>query len=95
MGSEMCIRDSGSYAPLSRPLFIYVRSDAAQQDHIVEFVRYYLSPGGQELGASVGCIPFPQQVYDLSLAKLNGGVTGTVFGGDDAFKGPVVEGLQR
>ncbi|MDE2786823.1 MAG: PstS family phosphate ABC transporter substrate-binding protein [Chloroflexota bacterium] len=87
--------NNGSYAPLSRPLFIYVRSDAAQQDHIAEFVRYYLSPGGQELSASVGYIPFPQQVYDLGLTKFNSGTVGTVFGGDNAFKGPVVDGLQR
>ena len=85
--------NNGSYAPLSRPLFIYVRSDAAQQDHIAEFVRYYLSPDGQELAASVGYIPFPQQVYDLGLSKFNSGATGTVFGGDDAFKGSVVDGL--
>ena len=87
--------NNGSYAPLSRPLFIYVRSDAAQQAHIAEFVRYYLSPDGQQLAASVGYIPFPQQVYDLSLAKLNTGATGTVFGGDDAFEGSVVDGLMK
>ena len=87
--------NNGSYTPLSRPLFIYVRSDAAQKPHIAEFVRYYLSPGGQELAASVGYIPFPQEVYDLGLSKFNSGATGTVFGGDDAFKGSVVEGLQR
>ena len=87
--------NNGSYAPLSRPLFIYVRSDAAQQAHIAEFVRYYLSPDGQQLAASVGYIPFPQQVYDLSLAKLNTGATGTVFGGDNAFEGSVVDGLMK
>ena len=85
--------NNGSYAPLSRPLFIYVRSDAAQQEHIAEFVRYYLSPSGQELAASVGYIPFPQEVYDLGLTKFNSGTVGTVFGGDDAFKGPVTQGL--
>ena len=87
--------NNGSYAPLSRPLFIYVRSDAAQQEHIAEFVRYYLSPSGQELAASVGYIPFPQQVYDLGLSKFNSRATGTVFGGDDAFKGSVVDGLMK
>ncbi len=87
--------NNGSYAPLSRPLFIYVRADGAQQEHIAEFVRYYLSPSGQELAASVGYIPFPQQVYDLGLSKLNSGATGTVFGGDNAFKGSVADGLQR
>ena len=85
--------NNGSYAPLSRPLFIYVRSDAAEQEHISEFVKYYLSANGQELAASVGYIPFPQQVYDLGLAKLEAGTVGTVFGGDDAFKGPVADGL--
>ena len=87
--------NNGSYAPLSRPLFIYVREDAAQEEHIAEFVRYYLSDQGQALAASVGYIPFPQQVYDLGLAKFNAGMTGTVFGGDSAFKGSVAEGLMR
>ncbi len=87
--------NNGSYAPLSRPLFIYVRSDAAQEPHIAEFVRYYLSSDGQKLAASVGYIPFPQQVYDLGLTKFNSGATGTVFGGDNSFKGSVVDGLMK
>ncbi len=87
--------NNGSYAPLSRPLFIYVRSDAAQEDHIAEFVRYYLSDHGQELAASVGYIPFPQEVYDLALNLFNAGSTGTVFGGENAYKGPVADGLTR
>lgn len=87
--------NNGSYAPLSRPLFIYVRSDAAQQEHIAEFVRYYLSDHGRRLAASVGYIPFPATVYDLALAKFEAGATGTVFGGDNAYKGPVADGLAR
>ena len=87
--------NNGSYAPLSRPLFIYVRADAAQEQHIAEFVRYYLGENGQRLAASVGYIPYPQEVYDLALAKFNAGGTGTVFGGDNAFKGPVAEGLMK
>ncbi len=87
--------NNGSYAPLSRPLFIYVQADAAQQEHLAEFVRYYLSPSGHELASSVGYIPFPQEVYDLSLTKFNSGVVGTVFGGDNAFKGSVVDGLMK
>ncbi len=87
--------NNGTYAPLSRPLFIYVRADAAEQAHVSEFVRYYLSHEGQELAASVGYIPFPGEVYDLSLAKFNAGTVGTVFGGDNAFKGPIADGLMR
>ena len=87
--------NNGSYAPLSRPLFIYVRTDAAQEQHIAEFVRYYLGDNGQQLAASVGYIPFPHQVYDLALDKFNASGTGTVFGGDNAFKGAVADGLMR
>ena len=87
--------NNGSYAPLSRPLFIYVRADAAQKDHVAEFVRYYLSKNGRRLAASVGYIPFPEGVYNLGLAKFEARTTGTVFGGDNAFKGPVAEGLTK
>ena len=87
--------NNGSYAPLSRPLFIYVQADAARETHVAEFVRYYLSGEGQRLAASVGYIPFPGAVYDLALGKLEAGATGTVFGGQNAFKGAVVEGLAR
>ena len=87
--------NNGSYAPLSRPLFIYVRADAAQETHVAEFVRYYLGGEGQRLAASVGYIPFPGAVYDLALGKFEAGATGTVFGGQNAFKGAVVEGLAR
>ena len=87
--------NNGSYAPLSRPLFIYVRSDAAEQAHIAEFIRYYLSAEGQRLAASVGYIPFPGTVYDLAQARFDSGTTGTVFGGENAYKGPVADGLTR
>ena len=80
---------------MSRPLFIYVRSDAARQAHIAEFVRYYLGAEGRRLAASVGYIPFPESVYDLALGRFEAGTTGTVFGGENAYKGPVAEGLTR
>ena len=100
-GGNGCIAPSdaainnGTYAPLSRPLFIYVRADAATEPHIAEFVKYYLGTEGRNLAASVGYIPFPGEIYDLVLAKLNAGTTGTVFGGNNAFKGSVAEGLTR
>ena len=39
--------NNGAYAPLSRPLFIYVRKDAATTPHIAEFIRYYLGSEGR------------------------------------------------
>ena len=39
--SEDTVRD-GSYKPLSRPLFIYVRKDALERPEVEAFVRFYL-----------------------------------------------------
>ena len=90
--TDAAIND-GSYAPLSRPLFIYVRKDAAQTPHIAEFIRYFLGAEGQQLAAEVGYIPFPQAVYDLALAKFENGTTGAAFGGDNPLEGSVEQVL--
>lgn len=39
--SEKTVRD-GTYNPLSRPLFIYVRKDALERPEVEAFVRFYL-----------------------------------------------------
>lgn len=90
--TDTAIND-GSYSPLSRPLFIYVRKDAAQTPHIAEFIRYFLSSEGQQLAAEVGYIPYPQEVYDLALAKFENGTIGAAFGGDNPMEGSVAEVL--
>ncbi len=47
-GGEGCVEPStdtaqdGSYAPLSRPLFVYVSDTAAQQEHVSDFVDFYI-----------------------------------------------------
>ncbi len=85
--------NNGSYAPLSRPLFIYVRSDVAQEPHIKSFIEYYLSPEGRQLVSEVGYIPYPDEVYDLALVRFQQGITGTLFGGENPQKGPVADVL--
>ena len=90
--TDAAIND-GSYFPLSRPLFIYVRKDAAQTPHIAEFIRYFLGAEGRELAAEVGYIPFPPAVYALALAKFENGVTGPAFGGDNPLEGSVEQVL--
>ena len=86
--------NNGTYAPLSRPLFIYVRKDATQMAHVRKFVEYYLSTEGRLLAAEVGYIPFPDEVYNLGLGRLANGTTGTLFGGENPIKGPVADVLR-
>jgi len=86
--TEKVIND-GTYAPLSRPLFIYVRRDSAAHPQVREFVRYYLGEDGRKLVDDVGYIPFPGRVYALALARFNKGATGTLFGGSNPRRGSV------
>ncbi|NJN17705.1 MAG: PstS family phosphate ABC transporter substrate-binding protein [Oscillochloris sp.] len=70
----------GSYQPLSRPIFIYVRSDALAAPALHAFVEYYLQNGIQFVTAA-GAIPLPPRAYELNLQRLERGVTGSVFDG--------------
>ena len=58
--------NDGSYKPLSRPLFIYVRDTAAQRAEVKEFIQFYLSDGAK-LVKEVGYVPLPPQAYKLAL----------------------------
>ncbi|MDO8615186.1 MAG: PstS family phosphate ABC transporter substrate-binding protein [Dehalococcoidia bacterium] len=58
-----------SYAPLSRPLFVYVRGDALERPEVKAFMRFYLENGKQLVG-EVGYVEAPDSVYQQELAKL-------------------------
>ncbi len=70
----------GTYTPLSRPLFIYVRDTAAQRPEVVEFIKFVLNEGA-ELTKEVGYVPLPPQAYQTALKHFTDKKMGTVFGG--------------
>jgi phosphate transport system substrate-binding protein len=72
--------NDGSYSPLSRPLFIYVRDTAAKRAEVAEFIKFFLTDGA-ELAKEVGYVPLPPEAYKLALNHFNNGKMGTVFGG--------------
>jgi phosphate transport system substrate-binding protein len=72
--------NDGSYAPLSRPLFIYVRDTAAKRAEVAELIKFFLTDGAK-LAEEVGYVPLPPQAYKLALDHFNNGKMGTVFGG--------------
>ena len=72
--------NDGSYQPLSRPLFIYVRDTAAKRAEVKEFIQFYLGEGA-DLVKEVGYVPLPAQAYQLALKHFSDGKLGTVFGG--------------
>ena len=71
----------GTYAPLSRPIFIYVNAAAASKPEVKEFVEFYLNHG-EKLTSQVQGVPLSSKVYTLALNRFHRGKTGTVFFGE-------------
>jgi phosphate transport system substrate-binding protein len=60
---------NGTYAPLSRPIYIYVRKDAAEKDVVQEFVKFYIE-NVPELAEEVGYIPLPGAKYQSVMKQF-------------------------
>ncbi len=77
--SDQTIND-GTYRPLSRPIFIYISTEAADRPEIQAFVRFYLE-NAPDLVSEVGYVPLPDNVYRMALERFENRVTGSVFAG--------------
>ncbi|MBI4497744.1 MAG: PstS family phosphate ABC transporter substrate-binding protein [Chloroflexi bacterium] len=76
---------NGTYQPLSRPIFIYVKVSAMERPEVREFVRFYLDPkNAQPFIQETGYVPFPDQYYQLGWQRFETKQAGTVFGGKAA-----------
>ncbi len=62
--------NDGSYAPLSRAIFIYPSKKAMERPEVQEFIKFYMSPTGQELAEEVGYVKLPQSKYDENITLL-------------------------
>ncbi|MGQ0720346.1 MAG: PstS family phosphate ABC transporter substrate-binding protein [Candidatus Eiseniibacteriota bacterium] len=71
--------NNGTYAPLSRPIFIYVTTTAAARPEVSSFVSFYLESAPQ-LVSEVGYVPLPDAVYELAAKRFEARVPGTVYG---------------
>ncbi len=60
---------NGTYAPLSRPIFIYVNNEGAKRPEVVKFVEFYLQEAAG-LVTDVGYIPLPDSEYQAQLEKF-------------------------
>jgi phosphate transport system substrate-binding protein len=61
--------ESGEYAPLSRPLFIYVSDRGMAKPQVRRFVEFYLQEGAP-LVREVGYIALKPDQYEAELAKI-------------------------
>ena len=61
---------NGTYAPLSRPVFIYVSEPASKRPEVADFVKFYLT-NAPTLVPDVGYIPLSSEEYQAETAKFN------------------------
>lgn len=61
--------NNGSYAPLSRPIFIYVSKKSSQKKEVFEFVNFYMTKA-KDLVTEVGYVPLPNKDYTAHLNKF-------------------------
>jgi phosphate transport system substrate-binding protein len=62
--------ESGEYAPLSRPLFTYVKNSAVKdQEEVYDFVKFVIE-NASLLSEDVGYVKLPDEEYKKDLEKL-------------------------
>jgi phosphate transport system substrate-binding protein len=71
--------ENGTY-PLSRPLFIYIKKDAATKPEVKAFVEFYMK-NAAKLSAEVGYVKFPDAFYTKINSIWAAGTTGSLFSG--------------
>jgi phosphate transport system substrate-binding protein len=83
MPSSETIRN-GKYAPLSRPLLIYVSTRSTARPEVDAFIKFYIE-NAAVLSKEVGYIPLPAEAYTLVGKHYAGKKTGSVFMGKDTI----------
>ena len=63
--------ESGEYAPLSRPMYIYTSERALERPEVREFLRFYME-NAAELVPTTGYIPMSPTVYQQNLDRVAG-----------------------
>lgn len=61
---------SGQYKPLSRPLFLYVTTQALERAEVVDFLKFYLA-NAAALSAEVGYVATPEDIAQENQRTLD------------------------
>lgn len=86
--------EDGSYAPLSRPIFIYVNAKSLDKPEVKEFVDFYMRHASA-LVKEVKYVPLPAKVYEGNLEHVTKRKLGTVFGGEESVGLKIEELMKR
>ena len=84
---------NGTYQPLSRPIFIYVKADSAKRAEVREFIDFF-NKNSAQLVSEVKYVPLPASAYTDNQATLAKMKIGTKFGGENMV-GVTIEQLMK
>ena len=79
LASPVTIKD-GTYQPLSRPVFIYVTTKAADRPEVQRFIEFYMQ-NAEELVREVNYVGLGPEIYALVTDRFAKRVTGSAFSG--------------
>ncbi|MBW7901053.1 MAG: PstS family phosphate ABC transporter substrate-binding protein [Rhodocyclaceae bacterium] len=85
--------ENGTYQPLSRPIFVYVKAASLQKPEVKEFVDFYMK-NATALIKEVKYVPLPAAAYTGNLDHVTKKKLGTVFGGKNEV-GVTIEDLMK
>jgi len=75
--------ESGTYSPLSRPIFIYVNEASYKKKEVKDFVDFYVQ-NAAKMVSEVKYIPLPADAYKINAEHLSKGKLGSAFAGHSA-----------
>ncbi|MBA3648517.1 MAG: PstS family phosphate ABC transporter substrate-binding protein [Chitinophagales bacterium] len=84
---------NGTYAPLSRALFLYANTAAESRQEVKDFLSYYLQ-NVPKLSKEVGYIPLQDDLYPIVTQRLQNTVTGSLYTNGEEM-GTTLEGLLK
>lgn len=83
---------SGTYRPLSRPLFLYVNAESYKRTEVKAFLEFYLDNAKSIVEhPRVNYVAFGDELYQLDKKRLSDGKTGSVMAGAAAGAADIVE----
>ena len=73
---------AGGYAPLSRPLFLYVNAEALKRPEIKAFLAFTLENARKIVEhPKVQYVAFPDEMYAIARKRVDAVKTGTIMTG--------------
>ncbi len=81
---------NGSYAPLSRPIFVYPKVKALDRPEVRSFVDFYLTQG-VPLVREVGYIPLSDREYELVRGRFTAKQVGSMYQGTESHSSVSLE----